>query len=156
MRQEREMIKTAQEQTGHITKKEKLDKQQLKNMLDARAENTKFGTLPATEKSGSTEMFWLLVDVITVDTPLEFVDNFQLNLLAINLKRFAEAEEQLSQEGLTIDGKKNPLVNVSTQYFANVTRLFKDLGITRNERAKLLLNQIKEQSISDPVGDLIG
>lgn len=150
------MIKTAQEQTGHITKKEKLDKQQLKNMLDARAENTKFGTLPATEKSGSTEMFWLLVDVITVDTPLEFVDNFQLNLLAINLKRFAEAEEKLSQEGLTIDGKKNPLVNVSTQYFANVTRLFKDLGITRNERAKLLLNQIKEQSISDPVGDLIG
>lgn len=150
------MIKTAQEQTGHITKKEKLDKQQLKNMLDVRAENTKFGTLPATEKSGSTEMFWLLVDVITVDTPLEFVDNFQLNLLAINLKRFAEAEEQLSQEGLTIDGKKNPLVNVSALYFQNIERLFRDLGITRNERAKLLLNQIKEQSIADPVGDLIG
>lgn len=149
------MIKMEKEQTGHITKKEKMDKQQLKNMLDARAENTKFGTLPATEKSGSTEMFWLLVDVIDSNTSLEFVDNFQLNLLAINLKRFSDAEEQLSQEGLTIDGKKNPLVNVSTQYFANVTRLFRDLGISRNERAKLLLNQIKEQSIADPVGDLI-
>lgn len=143
------------EQDGHVTKKEKMDKQQLKNMLDERAENTKFGTIPATEKAGATEMFWLLVDVITVDTPLEFLDNFQLNLLAINLQRFSAIEQQLSEEGFVVDGKKNPLITASGMYFTNVERLFRDLGITRNERAKLLLNQIKEQSIADPVGDLI-
>lgn len=88
------------------------------------------------------------IDLITLD-------EFQLNLLAINLQRFAQCEKNINEQGLLIDGKKNPLIASSNLYLKNVQSLFNDLGLSRNARMKQLLNQIQTEKIEDPFKDLI-
>lgn len=89
------------------------------------------------------------------DIDLIGADQFQLNLLAINLQRFSQCEKNINEQGLLIDGKKNPLVVASNQYLKNIIALFNDLGLSRNARMKQLLNQIKTEKIEDPFKDLI-
>lgn len=144
------------EQKGHITKKERQDKEQVKAIMEEQAKGQEVKLLEVTKQAGAENFFNLLSNVITeADIDLITLDEFQLNLLAINLKRFAEAEEQLSQEGLMIDGKKNPLIAASNIYLKNVQSLFNDLGLSRNARMKQLLNQIQTEKIEDPFKELI-
>lgn len=144
------------EQKGHITKKEKADKAQLKAIMKEQATGQEVKLLGVTKQAGAEDFFNLLSDVITAaDIDLISLDQFQLNLLAINLQRFSEAEGQLSEEGLMVDGKKNPLIAASNIYLKNVITLFNDLGLSRNARMKQLLNQIQTQKIEDPFKDLI-
>ena len=89
------------------------------------------------------------------DIDLITLDEFQLNLLAINLQRFAQCEKNINEQGLLVDGKKNPLIAASNLYLKNVQSLFNDLGLSRNARMKQLLNQIKTEKIEDPFKDLI-
>ncbi|WP_159277832.1 P27 family phage terminase small subunit [Pediococcus pentosaceus] len=98
----------------------------------------------------------MISNVITeADIDLISLDQFQLNLLAINLQRFSQCEKNINEQGLLIDGKKNPLISASNIYLKNVQSLFNDLGLSRNARMKQLLNQIKTEKIEDPFKDLI-
>lgn len=100
----------------------------------------------------------MLSNVITeADIDLISLDQFQLNLLAINMQRFSQCEKNINEQGLMVDGKKNPLISASNIYLKNVQSLFNDLGLSRNARMKNLLNQIQTQTqkIEDPFKDLI-
>lgn len=142
------------EQQGHITKKERQNKEQLKAILKEQASEVEL--LDVTKQAGAEDFFDLLSNVILeADIDLITLDEFQLNLLAINLQRFAQCEKNINEQGLTIDGKKNPLIAASNIYLKNVQSLFNDLGLSRNARMKQLLNQIQTEKIEDPFKDLI-
>lgn len=144
------------EQTGHITKKERQDKAQVKAILKEQASGQEVKLLEVTKEAGAEDFFDLISNVLTeADIGLISLDQFQLNLLAINLRRFSQCEKNISEQGLLIDGKKNPLVVASNQYLKNIITLFNDLGLSRNARMKQLLNQIQTQKIEDPFKDLI-
>lgn len=144
------------EQKGHITKKERQDKAQVKAILKEQATGQEVKLLEVTKQAGAEDFFNLLSNVITeADIDLITLDQFQLNLLAINLQRFSQCEKNINEQGLMIDGKKNPLVSASNIYLKNVQSLFSDLGLSRNSRMKQLLNQIQTQKIEDPFKDLI-
>lgn len=98
----------------------------------------------------------MLSNVITeADIDLITLDQFELNLLAINLQRLSQCEKNINEKGLLIDGKKNPLIAASNIYLKNIITLFNSLGLSRNARMKQLLNQIQTQKIEDPFKDLI-
>lgn len=142
------------EQRGHITKKEKQDKAQVKSIMKEQASEVKL--LDVTKQAGAEDFFDLLSNVLKANKiNLATLDEFQLNLLAINLQRFAQCEKNINEQGLMIDGKKNPLIAASNIYLKNVQSLFNDLGLSRNARMKQLLNQIQTQKIEDPFKDLI-
>lgn len=144
------------EQRGHITKKEKADKAQLKAILKEQATGQEVKLLDVTKQAGAENFFNLLSNVLKANKiDLATLDEFQLNLLAINLQRFAQCEKNINEQGLMIDGKKNPLIAASNIYLKNVQSLFNDLGLSRNARMKQLLNQIQTQKIEDPFKDLI-
>lgn len=144
------------EQKGHITKKEKADKAQLKAVMKEQATGQEVKLLEVTKEAGAESFFNLLSNVILeADIDLITLDEFQLNLLAINLQRFAQCEKNINEQGLMIDGKKNSLIAASNIYLKNVQSLFNDLGLSRNARMKQLLNQIQTQKIEDPFKDLI-
>lgn len=146
------------EQKGHITKKERQDKAQLKSILKEQATGQEVKLLEVTKQAGAEGFFNLLSNVILeADIDLITLDEFQLNLLAINLQRFAQCEKNINEQGLLIDGKKNPLISASNIYLKNVVNLFNELGLSRNNRMKQLLNQIQTQTqkIEDPFKDLI-
>lgn len=144
------------EQTGHITKKERQDKEQVKAILKEQATGQEVKLLEVTKEAGAEDFFNLISNVITeADINLITLDQFQLNLLAINLQRFNQCEKNINEQGLLIDGKKNPLIAASNIYLKNVQSLFNDLGLSRNARMKQLLNQIQTQKIEDPFKDLI-
>lgn len=112
--------------------------------------------LEVTKEAGAEEFFNLLYNVLReADIDLISLDQFQLNLLAINLQRFSQSEKNINEQGLLIDGKKNPLISASNIYLKNVVNLFNELGLSRNARMKQLLNQIKTEKIEDPFKDLI-
>lgn len=145
-----------EQQTGHITKKERQDKAQVKAILKEQATGQEVKLLDVTKQAGAEDFFKLISNVITeADIDLITLDEFQLNLLAINLQRFAQCEKNINEQGLMIDGKKNPLIAASNIYLKNVQSLFNDLGLSRNARMKQLLNQIQTQKIEDPFKDLI-
>lgn len=144
------------EQKGHITKKERQDKEQVKAILKEQATGQEVKLLEVTKQAGAEDFFNLLSNVILeAGIDLIGVDQFQLNLLAINLQRFAKCEQNINEQGLMIDNKKNPLIAASNIYLKNVQSLFNDLGLSRNARMKQLLNQIKTEKIEDPFKDLI-
>lgn len=146
------------EQKGHITKKERQDKAQLKAIMEEQATGQEVKLLEVTKEAGAENFFDLLSNVLRANAiDLITLDEFQLNLLAINLQRFSQCEKQINEQGLLIDGKKNPLIAASNIYLKNVITLFNDLGLSRNSRMKQLLNQIQTQSekIEDPFKDLI-
>ena len=144
------------EQKGHITKKEKADKAQLKAIMKEQATGQEVKLLEVTKQAGAENFFDLLSNVITeADIDLISLDQFQLNLLAITLQRLSQCEKNINEKGLLIDGKKNPLIAASNIYLKNVITLFNDLGLSRNARMKNLLNQIRTQQIEDPFKDLI-
>ena len=144
------------EQKGHITKKERQDKEQVKAILKEQATGQEVKLLEVTKQAGAEDFFNLLSNVLREnDIDLITLDQFQLNLLAINLQRFAQCEKNINEQGLLIDGKKNPLVSASNIYLKNVQSLFSDLGLSRNARMKQLLNQIQTQQIEDPIGELL-
>lgn len=144
------------EQQGHITKKERQDKAQVKSIMKEQATGQEVKLLEVTKQAGAQSFFDLLSNVLREnDIDLISLDQFQLNLLAINLQRFAQCEKNINEQGLLIDGKKNPLIAASNIYLKNVITLFNDLGLSRNARMKQLLNQIQTQQIEDPFKDLI-
>lgn len=144
------------EQTGHITKIERQNKAQVKSIMKEQATGQEVKLLDVTKQAGAEDFFKLISNVITeADIDLITLDEFQLNLLAINLQRFAQCEKNINEQGLMIDGKKNPLIAASNIYLKNVQSLFNDLGLSRNARMKQLLNQIQTQKIEDPFKDLI-
>lgn len=144
------------EQQGHITKKERQDKAQVKSIMKEQATGQEVKLLDVTKQAGAEDFFNLLSNVITeASIDLITLDEFQLNLLAINLQRFAQCEKNINEQGLMIDGKKNPLIAASNIYLKNVQSLFNDLGLSRNARMKNLLNQIQTEKIEDPFKDLI-
>lgn len=144
------------EQKGHITKKERQDKEQVKAILKEQATGQEVKLLEVTKQAGAEDFFNLLSNVILeADINLISLDQFQLNLLAINLQRFSQCEKNINEQSLMIDGKKNPLIAASNIYLKNVITLFNDLGLSRNARMKQLLNQIQTQKIEDPFKDLI-
>ena len=144
------------EQRGHITKKERQDKEQVKAILKEQATGQEVKLLEVTKQAGAEDFFDLISNVITeADIDLITLDEFQLNLLAINLQRFAQCEKNINEQGLMIDGKKNPLIAASNIYLKNVQSLFNDLGLSRNSRMKQLLNHIQTEKIEDPFKDLI-
>lgn len=144
------------EQKGHITKLEKQNKAQVKSIMEEQATGQEVKLLEVTKQAGAEDFFKLISNVITeADIDLISLDEFQLNLLAINLQRFAQCEKNINEQGLLIDGKKNPLIAASNIYLKNVQSLFNDLGLSRNARMKQLLNQIQTQKIEDPFKDLI-
>lgn len=144
------------EQKGHITKLERQNKEQLKEILKKQASGQEVKLLEVTKEAGAEEFFNLLSNVLReADIDLISLDQFQLNLLAINLQRFAQCEKNINEQGLLVDGKKNPLIAASNIYLKNVQSLFNDLGLSRNARMKQLLNQIETQTIEDPFKDLI-
>lgn len=144
------------EQKGHITKLEKQNKAQVKSIMEEQATGQEVKLLDVTKQAGAEDFFDLLSNVILeADIDLITLDEFQLNLLAINLQRFAQCEKNINEQGLMIDGKKNPLIAASNIYLKNVITLFNDLGLSRNARMKQLLNQIQTQKIEDPFKDLI-
>lgn len=144
------------EQKGHITKKERQDKAQVKAILKEQATGQEVKLLEVTKQAGAEDFFNLLSNVITeANIDLISLDQFQLNLLAINMQRLSQCEQNINEQGLLIDGKKNPLVVASNQYLKNIITLFNDLGLSRNSRMKQLLNQIQTQKIEDPFKDLI-
>ncbi|MBS9400089.1 P27 family phage terminase small subunit [Pediococcus acidilactici] len=144
------------EQKGHITKKERQDKAQVKAILKEQASGQTVKLLKVTKEAGAEGFFSLLSDVLkTNEIDLISLDQFQLNLLAINMQRFAQCEKNINEQGLLVDGKKNPLIAASNIYLKNVQSLFNDLGLSRNARMKQLLNQIQTQKIEDPFKDLI-
>lgn len=144
------------QQKGHITKKERQDKAQLKAILKEQATGQEVKLLEVTKQAGAEDFFNLLSNVLREnDINLISLDQFQLNLLAINMQRLSQCEQNINEQGLLIDGKKNPLVSASNQYLKNIITLFNDLGLSRNARMKQLLNQIQTQKIEDPFKDLI-
>lgn len=144
------------EQTGHITKKERQDKAQVKSIMKEQATGQEVKLLDVTKQAGAENFFNLLSNVITeADIDLISLDQFQLNLLAITLQRFAQCEKNINEQGLMIDNKKNPLIAASNIYLKNIQSLFNELGLSRNARMKQLLNQIQTQKIEDPFKDLI-
>lgn len=144
------------EQRGHITKKERQDKAQVKAILKEQATGQEVKLLEVTKQAGAENFFDLLSNVILeADIDLITLDEFQLNLLAINLQRFAQCEKNINEQGLLIDGKKNPLIAASNIYLKNIQSLFNDLSLSRNNRMKQLLNQIQTEKIEDPFKDLI-
>lgn len=147
------------EQKGHITKKERQDKEQVKAILKEQAIDQEIKLLEVTKQAGAENFFNLLSNVITeADIDLISLDQFQLNLVAINMQRLSQCEQNINEQGLImVDGKKNPLIAASNIYLKNVITLFNDLGLSRNSRMKNLLNQIQTQSekIEDPFKDLI-
>lgn len=144
------------EQKGHITKKERQDKAQVKSIMREQATGQEVKLLEVTKQAGAEDFFDLLSNVLReADIDLISPDQFQLNLLAINLQRFSQCEKNINEQGLMIDGKKNPLIAASNIYLKNVITLFNDLGLSRNARMKQLLNQIQTQKIEDPFKDLI-
>lgn len=144
------------EQKGHITKKERQDKAQVKSIMEDQASGQEVKLLEVTKQAGAEDFFNLLSNVITANKiNLATLDEFQLNLLAINLQRFAQCEKNINEQGLMIDGKKNPLIAASNIYLKNVITLFNDLGLSRNARMKQLLNQIQTEKINDPIGELL-
>lgn len=144
------------EQKGHITKKERQDKEQVKEILKQQATGQEVKLLDVTKQAGAEDFFNLLSNVLTeANIDLITLDEFQLNLLAINLQRFAQCEKKINEQGLMIDGKKNPLISASNIYLKSIQSLFNDLGLSRNARMKQLLNQIQTEKIEDPFKDLI-
>lgn len=144
------------EQTGHITKKERQDKEQVKSILKEQATGQEVKLLEVTKQAGGQRFFNLLSNVLReADIDLITLDQFELNLLAINLQRLSQCEKSINEKGLLIDGKKNPLIAASNIYLKNVITLFNNLGLSRNARMKQLLNQIQTQKIEDPFKDLI-
>ncbi|WP_347553692.1 P27 family phage terminase small subunit (plasmid) [Pediococcus pentosaceus] len=124
--------------------------------MEEQATGQEVKLLDVTKQAGAEDFFKLISNVITeADIDLITLDEFQLNLLAINLQRFAQCEKNINEQGLMIDGKKNPLIAASNIYLKNVQSLFNDLGLSRNARMKQLLNQIQTQKIEDPFKDLI-
>ncbi|KAF0551185.1 P27 family phage terminase small subunit [Pediococcus acidilactici] len=145
-----------EQQKGHITKKERQDKAQVKAILKEQATGQEVKLLEVTKQAGAESFFNLLSNVILeADIDLITLDEFQLNLLAINLQRFSQCEKNINEQGLMVDGKKNPLIAASNIYLKNVVNLFNELGLSRNARMKQLLNQIKTEKIEDPFKDLI-
>jgi hypothetical protein len=144
------------EQKGNITKKERQDKAQVKSIMEEQATGQEVKLLEVTKQAGAEDFFDLISNVITeANIDLITLDEFQLNLLAINMQRLSQCEKNISEQGLLIDGKKNPLIAASNIYLKNVITLFNDLGLSRNARMKQLLNQIQTQKIEDPFKDLI-
>lgn len=144
------------EQKGHITKKQRQDKEQVKSIMEKQATGQEVKLLEVTKQAGAEDFFNLISNVITeANIDLITLDEFQLNLLAINLQRFAQCEKNINEQGLMIDRKKNPLIAASNIYLKNIQSLFNDLGLSRNARMKQLLNQIQTEKIEDPFKDLI-
>ncbi|ANI98609.1 hypothetical protein AN278_008805 (plasmid) [Pediococcus pentosaceus] len=124
--------------------------------MEEQATGQEVKLLEVTKQAEAEDFFNLISNVITeADIDLITLDEFQLNLLAINLQRFAQCEKNINEQGLMIDGKKNPLIAASNIYLKNIQSLFNDLGLSRNARMKQLLNQIQAEKINDPIGELL-
>lgn len=62
------------------------------------------------------------------------------------------ANQHLQEEGLVVDGKKNPYEKIQNEQTVQLQKLAKELGITPNSRARIEMNHAKnhEDTSKDP------
>lgn len=62
------------------------------------------------------------------------------------------ANQHLQEEGLVVDGKKNPYERIQNEMTVQLQKLAKELGITPNSRARIEMNRAKnhENVKNDP------
>lgn len=62
------------------------------------------------------------------------------------------ANQHLQEEGLVVDGKKNPYERIQNEMTVQLQKLAKELGITPNSRARIEMNRAKnhESVKNDP------
>lgn len=133
--------------TKHMTKKEKIDKQQAEKRLKVARDQLKPPDfLPDIAK----EEFCRLVQEAA---GADFLDNLDLSILAIyadNWAKYIRASEAIQREGLTYETDKgnifpSPYVNIADKAAAMIMRCSSKLGLATTDRLKLIIPDKEEK-----------
>ncbi|XXO39445.1 hypothetical protein ACSEXT_01240 (plasmid) [Lactiplantibacillus plantarum] len=136
----------------HLSKQQKQDREQAKNLLQQDLELT-----PAINLSEQGQAFFdlLLTLISDSDVPFAKVDSLQLSLLAESLDQLQQALDDIHSNGVVIDGKKNQATTVYNSALKNVNDLLHCLNLSVNDRVKQLLNNVQSGNVDDPFAELI-
>lgn len=98
---------------------------------------------------------YLIQSIADSETPFSKIDEPQINLLAESIDQTIQAIESIHEDGLIVDGKRNQAIMIYNSSLKNVNALMTSLNLSMNQRVKLLLSNIENQSIDDPFQDVI-
>lgn len=144
---------TLDKQDAHVSKKEKQDLKQTKEVIQAQKGDYK--PEPFLDKDGK-QIFYRLVEAVeATDVALASVDMYQLSILAETLLQYSRATQILHKEPLTIDGKRNPAVMIQGASEKTISSLLNDLSLSRNQRIKQTLANIQNEAVNDPFAELM-
>ena len=126
----------------HVSKVEREDREQTKSILkEKQTELFPASFLDRHEKY----MFKALCKQIQ-DTPLSGIDSYELSLLILQLNYVAQSAQNIRENGLVNDNKKNPAVAIQNTALKNVSSLLNDLGLTYNKRMNSILDKIQNNT----------
>ncbi len=140
------------EQKGHISKKDKADKAQVKEILADSAKNIKPADFLETKEQ--KDLFKWLISAAE-DVSFSELDSFQLSMLSVYLVQFSDSVRRLNKLGAIINEKKSPEFSIMKTTSQQISRLMKELNLSQNQRVKQLLNKVKNEEIADPFKELL-
>lgn len=99
----------------------------------------------------ATEIFYSTVEASKKENFKE-LDIPVLATFSATYANIIVANQHLQEEGLVVDGKKNPYERIQNEMTVQLQKLAKELGITPNSRARIEMNRAKnhEDTSKDP------
>lgn len=139
----------------HYTKEE-LEKKQEQEEILYTFEPLNFKKYPKSlDKLARNEWKRLATIVDTKSLPLSELDRAICTNYVTYVSISERAREQLNQEPLTIDGKKNPIIDVLNGANKELKSLASQLGLTIDSRMRIKNPTQENNNTDDPFGDML-
>lgn len=147
-------IKLIEPTKAHISKAERLDREEMQKELFEYAElNTKSPKYLAGE---ALKEWKRIVPFIKKDIPVSELDYSLIASYCVAVGTVIDCQSDINKRGIILtDGKANPSVKMQSQAIKDMRMLANALAISLDGRMKLALNKAKEKPV-DPFESLIG
>lgn len=145
-------VKALGDMAKHLTNEEKAQRRDMEKALN---QYSKLDVTPPEWLTDYALAEWKRVTPILLEeTPISELDKGLLTAYCETYSLIKTCTLAIKEEGTAIDGKENKNLRVREKAIKDLRSLSNDLGLSISSRAKLALNQARENE-NDEIGDLL-
>lgn len=146
--------KSIDQTVGHRTKAEIETRKQAEEKIKG-ADDLVFKT-PNWLSKEAKKIYKFLIEQFKQTGILTNLDKETVAICADTIAKMREAQRLIDEQGLMVDGKANPMINVYEKYSKIYAKMITELGLSPTARSRMALTQVKAQEQEgDPILKII-
>ena len=146
--------KNTEQLVGHRTKAELQARKEVEDKL--KSSDDLIGEVPFWLNEEAKKIYQWLIGQFKQIGILTNLDKETVAICSDAISKMRDAQRIIDEQGLMVDGKANPMINVYEKYEKIYARMITELGLSPTARSRMALTQVKaKEQEEDPILKII-